>query len=477
MCQYPEVVRLTPCFAVSLVSLAGCAAYTPKPIVPSETLSRLESRALDDPGLKEFIERNRPRGLPEGPTAPWDLRRLTLAAFYYHPDLDVARAEWRVARAGVISAGQRPNPRVGFAPGFNASPAGGISPWIFGFSLDVPLETAGKRGYRVARAGHLSQAARLNIAAAAWNVRSRLRSRMVELDAAVQVAALRERQRAIEAELVGALEQRLAAGEVSRPEVTLARVSLDRTVLLAREAGKRVAEARVAVAGAVGLPAAALEGHDLVLGLVDELPAALPPAAVRREALLNRPDILASLAGYEAAQSSLQLEIARQYPDLHLGPGYKWDQGDDKWFMGLSVTLPVMNRNQGPIAEAEARRAESAARFTALQVRVIGELDRALAGYRESLGKLEAAEALLASQRSRRRAEEALFRAGEADRLPLLGGRLELEADALARLEALVEVQRAVGLLEDAVQRPLVSAEELLPVPEQPPRSGAGGTR
>ncbi len=461
--------------SVALVLLAGCAAYTPKPLVPSETLSRFESRTLDDPGLKEFIERNRPRDLPAWPPAQWDLRLLTLAAFYYHPDLDVARAEWGTAKAGVIAAGQRPNPRAGFNPAYNASSTSGISPWIFGFSLDVPLETAGKRGYRVARAGHLAQAARLDIAAAAWKVRSRLRARMLELDAAVQAAALRDRQRAIQEKLVLALEKRLAAGEVALPEVTRARISRDQTVLLLRDARKRTAEARVAVAVAIGVPAAALDGHDVSFDFVNELPADLPPADVRRKALLNRPDVLASLAEYEAAQSYLQLEIARQYPDIHPGPGYTWDQGDSKWSLGLSITLPVLNRNEGPIAGAEARRTESAARFTALQARVIGESDRALAGYRESLKKLEAADALLASQRSRRQSAEAMFHAGEADRLALLGARLELETGALARLEALAGVQRALGLLEDAVERPLVPAEEFPSTPERPPGPGAGG--
>ena len=465
------------CLSVALVLLGGCAVYMPKPLVPSETLSRFESRTLDDPGLKVFIERNRPRDLPAWPPAQWDLRLLTLAAFHYHPDLDVARAEWSVAKAGVITAGQRPNPRAGFNPGYNAGSASGISPWIFGFSLDVPLETAGKRGYRVARAGHLAQAARLDIAAAAWKVRSRLRARMLELDAAVQAAALRDRQRAIQEKLVLALEKRLAAGEVALPEVTRARISRDQTVLLLRDARKRTAEARVAVAVAIGVPAAALDGHDVSFDFVNELPADLPPADVRRKALLNRPDVLASLAEYEAAQSYLQLEIARQYPDIHPGPGYTWDQGDSKWSLGLSITLPVLNRNEGPIAGAEARRTESAARFTALQARVIGESDRALAGYRESIGKLEAADALLASQRNRRQSVESMFRAGEADRLTLLGGRLEIETGALARLEALVGVQRTLGLLEDAAERPLVPAEEFPPIPTMPPRPGAGGSQ
>jgi len=35
---------------------------------------------------------------------------------------------------------------------------------------------------------------------------------------------------------------------------------------------------------------------------------------VRRQALLNRPDLLGALAAYEATQAELQLEIARPYP-------------------------------------------------------------------------------------------------------------------------------------------------------------------
>ena len=37
---------------------------------------------------------------------------LTLAAFYYHPSLDVARADWREAAGGIVTAAERPNPTV-----------------------------------------------------------------------------------------------------------------------------------------------------------------------------------------------------------------------------------------------------------------------------------------------------------------------------------------------------------------------------
>src|SRR5204863_91869 len=81
--------------------------------------------------------------------------------------------------------------------------------------------------------------------------------------------------------------------------------------------------------------------------------------------------------------------------DVRLNPGYQFDQGDNKWTLGIMFELPVLNQNQGPIAEAGARREEAAARLTALQTKVIGEIDQAVAGYRSARGQLATATALL----------------------------------------------------------------------------------
>jgi outer membrane protein TolC len=195
-----------------------------------------------------------------------------------------------------------------------------------------------------------------------------------------------------------------------------------------------------------------------------------PSHEVQRQELLNRPDMLRALAAYAASQSALQLEIAKQYPDVHLGPGYSWDQGENKWSLGFTITLPVLNRHRGPIAEAEARRTEAAVSFSALQAQVIGELDRALAGYRAALHTLETADAILVGRKLVQQSTQALFKAGEADRLALVSAQLEVDASALARLDALVKAQQALGLLEDAIQRPLDPAETLPVTPDTDPR-------
>ncbi|MCL5238845.1 MAG: TolC family protein [Nitrospirae bacterium] len=464
-------------FATITATMTGCTTFHPKPLSPDLTASAFESRTLDNQGLKGFLENNLHREIAPWPPQSWDFEMLTLAAFYYHPDMDVARAGWGVARAGVITAGGRPNPGIGFTPQYNADTAGGLSPWTLGFNLDIPLETAGKRGYRIARAEHISEAARLNIAGVAWQVRSRLRRNLLSLYRAEQAEALLQEQQKVQEKIVGLLEQRLSFGEASQPDVTLAHISLAQTLLSLREAQKQRAGAQVQVADALGLPVAALNNVHISFDFIERIPLTknIPLKNLRQQALIGRSDILGALSEYAAGESALQLEIAKQYPDIHLGPGYKWDQGDNKWSLGFSISLPVFNRNQGPIAGAEARRKEAEAVFIALQSRIIGEIDRAFAGYCSALQKLETADSLQSTKKKQLQSIQALFDAGETDRLSSLSSQSELYSIALLQLDALANSQQSLGLLEDALQRPLQPLKPFPIVPETNPRTKETG--
>lgn len=458
---------------VITVVLAGCVSFHPRSLSSSQVASAFEARKLDNLGLKKFLEENLHHKITPWPPKSWDFPMLALVSLYYHPDLDVARAQWEVARTGVITAGGRLNPSIGFVPGYVTNAANGVSPWILGLTLDVPVETAGKRDYRIAQARYITEVARLNITTAAWQVRSRVRASLHNLYRANQRQVLLRKQKAVQEEIVKLLEQRLAFGEVAQPDVTLSHISFDQFCLSLRDEQIQLAESRGQLASALGLPVSTLNGANISFDFVNRLPLSsnLPAQELRRQALFNRPDILATLAEYAASQAALQLEIVKQYPNIHLGPGYTFDQGDNQWAFGFSVSLPVFNRNQGPIAEAEARRKATEARFAALQARVIGEIDRAFAAYRAALQKLETADSLLAARKKQVQSVQAMFNVGEADRLAFLSAQLELGASALARLDALITAQQALGLLEDTVQRPLDSLGSLPVVSEPNPRA------
>ena len=439
--------------AVALGVAGGCKHFEPAPLSAAESAAALERRSLDDPGLKALFDEVRPGTWPR---VQWDLTALTLAALYFHPNLDVARAQWRVAEAGVRTAGALPNPTLIVVPQYVAN-AGGSPAWDVTSALDWPIETAGKRGHRIERAEQLERSARLGLDSAAWQVRAALRASLLEFAAASGRAEQLRREEAAQSDVVALLEQRVRAGAASAAEVAPARIAALQSAADLTEAERQQREARVRVAEAIGLTPAALEGVELAFPL--EAPPAggdAAPKELRRQALQERPEVLAALAGYEATQAELKLEIARQYPDLRVGPGYEYDQGLNKWStIGISVELPVMNRNQGPIAEAEARRSEAAARFLALQAAVIGELERALANRASAREALARSEAALAAVRDRERRTRQALAAGATDRIAWDVAQVELVRAERIQLDALVRLQQSIGDVEAAVQQPL----------------------
>jgi len=447
-------------------------------LVPEQSAARLEERSLLAPDFQKFAQTNLPRAFAEWPPKTWDFEGLTLAAFYYHPSLDVARAQWAVARGGDKTAAGRLNPTINAVPGYDFSASGGANPWIPGVTLDIPIETAGKRGYRMARARQLSESARLGITATAWQVRANLRSSLLDLAAAQSRAELLTGQLTLQDRIVQSLDQRLQAGAVSRSETALVRIAREKTRLDALDAQRLASEARAKIADAIGIPARALDGIEIAVET--GMPLAPPDSALaeaRKRALQGRADILAALSDYAASESALRLEVAKQYPDIHFSPGYQFDQGDSKFTVGLTAELPVLNQNQGPIAEAEAHRVEAAAKFNALQARVIGDLDRALATYHATTAQLTALESLAAQQQQQSEAVAAQIKAGASDPLDLLNARLELGVSRLAQLDGRIKLRQALGALEDAMQQPIAvlnpavieQAQGAISLPEKKP--------
>jgi cobalt-zinc-cadmium efflux system outer membrane protein len=448
-----------------LIWTAGCIRFQPRPMTTARILDDFEARRLDVAEIRDFFH-SQP-GIESWPPSAWDLSALTLAAMYYHPDLDVARAQWGVAQAGRITAGELPNPAASVLAGYNStSPVSEVTPWIPEAALEIPIETAGKRGYRIGQARHLSEAARLNILSVAWEVRSRLRQAFLDLFAAREAESLLQAQLVFQAEGLKILEAQLAAGEASVYEVTQTRIALDSTRLAALDASAQSGRTRVALAAAIGVPAIALDGLAFSFEAFLDLRTEIPSAEVRRRALLGRADILGALSEYEASQYALRVEVAKQYPDISLGPDWQLDQTDIKWTLGLSLILPLFNRNKGPIAEAEALRQESAARFLALQAKVIEQLDGAVAACRAALDKAKTAGEMQASLRKQEATAKVRYEAGEISKLELLGVRLELASNSLARLDALVKAQQAIGELENAMQSPL-ELKDLIRVPSR----------
>jgi len=444
--------------SLSLV-LAGCATYHARPLLPQRSAESFSSRTLSAPQLRIFMRSRFGHPVTPWPPKAWTFSQLTAAALYYQPRLPVARARQAMARADAVTADAYPNPslRLDPFPQFTTNAGSGVSPWTIGLAVEVSLVTAGKRSQRAAEALAEAEAARFDVVQTAWEVRTALRAPLIKLYGAERRLKLLRGQVADAAKLVQALRQRFKAGQTSEFQVVQARLQWNRARLRCADAETEVSQGRADVAGALGVPVSALAGVSLDLAGLYDLPPlqALAQARFRTWALTRRPDVRAALMHYAASEQALKIVIASQYPNLQVGPGYTWDQGAHQWAIGFSLSLPVFNQNQGPVARARAQREALASRFRALQAQIANHLDRAMATYRARGQKLQLARKLLAAGRARIRSAKAAYQAGEKSRVDLLRIRLETQSDRLAMLEARMEAAQARGDLEDTLEHPL----------------------
>ncbi|HEY1215118.1 MAG TPA: TolC family protein [Bryobacteraceae bacterium] len=464
---YPAIQIAILSFAAGLL-LTGCVRYKALPLSAPVIESQYRARRIDSDSIQRFV---RTAGWSQWPPAILDLNALTLIAAYYSPELDVSRTQIRMADAAVLSARPRPNPSLGADGGYSAQPE--AHP-IYSVAPGFTIETAGKRGDRILLAEKNAEAARLTFAEAQWLLWSRVRTGLTDYILAQRKLHLLQQESTLRTEASELLEKRLSVGAAAQPEVDVYRVELLRAKAALDTAKGDVGQKRVALATALGIPPEALANKGIEYRNLDAPPAnvSLTIHAIQKAGLLHRIDVRRMLVEYAAAEASLKLEIARQYPDIQLTPTYGFEEGFARYVFSSAVnTLPIFNRYRGPIYSAEGKRRQVEARFRALQAQVIGEMGRALTLYRSSLQAWQTQSNQLAKiEREREDAARRALQAGQGDRLSLVLAEIETNAVASGQLNALVQVQTSLGALEDSVQQPLETGVRMFSAPESNPR-------
>lgn len=442
-----------PLTLVIAATLAACAnqTYTPKAISAQGYSEAFEAKRLTDPEFLQYLSKQQ---IP--PPQHWQLSELYLAAIYFNSELRLARSQWRALEASQITAGQMQNPAIsGFAE--SNSQHEQVSPWTLGLALDIPIETGNKRQIRKEKALALSEAARIDIGQKAWKIRSQLKSALLEETSAYQQIKLLKNELLIREEILALLETRFKQGYASSLDVSNTKLQLVKTQQLLSLQVNRLPQLRAAIATTIGLPFNAIADIKITPVSIDSPTpmGQLPSSAIQKTALLNRLDILSALKRYEAREANLKLEIAKQIPDFSLGPSYSFDQGNNRWSLGFSTILALLNKNEGPIAEARAQREVAADEFNVVQSRVISELSEVSASYEAAYAQLEKAQVLRSNQAALSGKTQKQFDAGLADRLELTTSKLENLIAQQNVLNAQLNIQTATARLEDALQIPL----------------------
>ena len=462
------------CLSAGLTIIAGCTQYQPKPLHPAKTAARFEQRSLRNAAVVKYA-RSLQLPLPARFPSVYNLNALTAAAWFYNPQLRLAATQVAEAKAAIVTAGARPNPSVGFSPTYAAKSPAGVNPWILGFNFNIPIEWPGKRSARVAAARQNVVAAQWAMGRAAWSIRSQVFTALVKLHFARRRTRLLQRSNAAASENLRLIANMVRAGQLSRVQLGSAQLLQQQTQLALISQTGQAAHYKNTLAMAIGVPVKALAKVAIKLGGATSPNAGalrrvgrLGARMLVRLALQNRLDLREALARYAAAEQELKLQVLRQYPNINIGPGYKFDQGENKFTLGFSMTLPLFNQNQGPIAQAEARRAAAARTFDSVQMRCIEQTHSALVTYQQALRQLRQVAHLADSAKQQLSAARRMVAAGNAGRLTLVNARLIYDNLIAERATIRQQAWLALANLEDAVESPL-------PAPAQKLATAAAG--
>lgn len=296
-----------------------------------------------------------------------------LVALVFNADLRLARMRAGVTRATADNAGLWEDPTVGvdLTRIVESTP----EPWKAMTSIGITIPISGRLGIEKQRAGveHAAQLAR--VAQQEWSIRMQVRRAWSEWSALdAQVRATRDFLFRVDQTLV-VVDKMEQAGEMTRTEARLFRIEKATKSAELAMLDSRAHEADLRLRHLMGMsPDAPLRFQAAGIGPVGSDTSSGTDAA---ELDRRSPAILIARIDYEVAERALELEVRKQYPDLHIGPGYGREDGQDQVLLGLSLPVPIVNANRQRIAEARAQRELARVGVETTQEQTIAALRRA----------------------------------------------------------------------------------------------------
>ncbi len=441
----------------SLALVTACASYETAPIAPSGLLETFKAQTLDISAVEADLRKLVPSAQWDG--AGWDRLSLFVAALRFNPTLAEGRAHIASLEAAAKAASVGPPITLSLTAEY-AGKAAESSPWLYGVTSDIPLDIGTRRSSRIDSAKLAALTGQYDYAESVWQVRMAITRAAAELMLAHREVDIGQQLRDVRARQLTALERRVAGGEAIRADLERLRADVSGDTRRLSDAMARELAAKTALADAVGVAPSQMTAIELRWPDFDAPAVSDANPAARDAALYARPDILRAITAYDQTEADLRGEVAKQWPEVHLGPGYTWERGLVKLPFTLGLALPPADLNRANITAAAARRTEAGVHLEAAIAHGYAAIDAALI-------ELKAADAALVHLRTVERlsadhiatqADEELAK-GAIDRVDWSAAKANALLVQLTEIDALRRLRVADAALEDALRRPLSGSE------------------
>lgn len=353
------------------IGAVGCQSYERQPLDAELHLTNWCARNGTSPEFQEFVNKVEGSGtannfnLSDGVS----LAEAEIVTLFFNAELNIARLEADSEIAGARESGRWEDPQFGIDGSWVLANVGNPLALGAGFSFTIPL--SGRLGVQEDLAYAHANVALQQILVKEWQT-------LVELRMLWRRAAtLKHRIEVIEDFIltIDPVGQRAIAlrdaGELNAASARIFNITKQESLLESNTIKRELKRISLEIKALMGFaPSANVEFQPQLTDAND--------VDIKANLLTRNPKIELLRRSYEVSEQKLRLEIHKQYPDLTIGPGYEFDDGQSKIGLGFGIPIPFWNANIEGIARARADRDVARARFDATTEQQYSKLEQAL---------------------------------------------------------------------------------------------------
>ncbi|MCI0458982.1 MAG: TolC family protein [Gemmataceae bacterium] len=302
---------------------------------------------------------------PPKPVAALGLADLEQMAVQSNPTLAQAAAQIEASRGKALQAGLYPNPTAGYQ-GEQIGVEGTAGELQGGF-IQQEIVTAGK--LRLSRAKYQQEVVASEIQALAqhYRVLNGVRMRFWDVLTAQQLVAVRRDLLRIAEDGLTTTEELVNVGQANKPDLLQAQIEVRRARVALRNAEQRYHGHWAQLAAVVGRPDSC---PTALVGQLDEDSPSPDWDKTLCDLLAASPELQFAQAEVVRDQITVQRERVEPIPNVTVraATGYNFESRNTVAEMQVGVRLPVWDRNQGTIREAQADLARAQANVTRVEL-------------------------------------------------------------------------------------------------------------
>jgi outer membrane protein, heavy metal efflux system len=369
MCRNSRIART--CQIVATACLCGLLSAA----IVAIGSQRAGAQTTPSSPTSEFLQ----PGSGHGPSLA-DLEQLALEL---NPTLVQAGAQVRISRGKAIQAGLAPNPNVGYVA--EQIGAEGTAGELHGMFVEQQIVTGGK--LQLSRAKFMQEARQAELQVLAQRFRVLQGVRLAYYEALVRQRRLAVRRQLLQntEETNKTLTELVNVGQANQTDLLQAQVQLHRAQAELQRAESRLQGAYESLAAVIGMQQLS------AAPLADSLELQSPDRIDRETALTNllacSPEI--RFAQSEVARDRIAVERERREPipniNLRAEAGYNFEAEDSVAGFEIGLRLPVWDKNQGTIMQAQAELTRARAEVQRIELMLRKRFAETFANYESAV--------------------------------------------------------------------------------------------